>query len=112
MTSITLLHYQDFYLQVEQEGVSSLVLFSSSQCGSCRAWKQHIQKQTLPVLLFEVDVTSAQGLVEDFNIHSLPAFALYKHGDFHRFFSPDMRLSLHEQVNDALLLPQQEDPTC
>lgn len=112
MTVITPLHYQDFYLRVEQEHINCLVLFSSSQCGSCRAWKKHIEQHTPSIPVFEVDVSSAQGLVEEFNIHSLPAFVLYKQGTFHRFFSPDMRLPLQEQVNHSLLLPQQEDPTC
>lgn len=112
MNQIISLHYQDYYQNLEREGQTALVLFSSPRCGTCRAWKDRLKETSWDVTVFEVDVTSAQGLVEEFSIFSLPTFVLYKNGTFHRFFSPDMRFSIKQQVMDALSLPQQEDPTC
>ena len=112
MSQLISLHYQDYYLNVEREGQTALVLFSSSRCGTCRAWKKYLEEASWNIKIFEVDVTAAQGLVEDFSIYSLPTFVLYKNGMFHRFFSPDMRDPIKKQVMEALSLPQQEDPTC
>ena len=112
MSSLTLLHYQDYYQRLEREGQNALVLFSSSRCGTCRAWKKRLEQLSWNLKTFEVDVTAAQGLVEELSIHILPTFILYKNGMFHRFFSPDMRLPIEQQVMEALSLPQQEDPTC
>ena len=112
MSSLAPLHYQDYYLHLEREGQTALVLFSSSRCGTCRAWKKILEHVSWDIKIFEVDVTAAQGLVEELSIHTLPTFVLYKDGVFHRFFSPDMRISIEQQVMNALSLPQQEDPTC
>ncbi len=112
MSHLISLHYQDYYYRLEQKGQNALVLFSSSRCGTCRAWKKKIERTSWNIKIFEVDVTAAQGLVEELSIHVLPTFVLYKEGSFHRFFSPDMRLSIEQQVMEALSLPQQEDPTC
>ena len=112
MSKLISLHYQDYYQSLERDQQTALVLFSSSRCGTCRAWKKKLEETSWSLKTFEVDVTAAQGLVEDFSIHALPTFVLYKDGRFHRFFSPDMRLSLEQQVMEALSLPQQEDPTC
>lgn len=112
MSPIISLHYQDYYPNLGREGQNALVLFSSSRCGTCRAWKKRLEQASWDIKTFDVDVTAAQGLVEEMSIYTLPTFVLYKDGCFHRFFSPDMRLSIEEQVTQALALPQQEDPTC
>ena len=112
MSEIIPLHYQDYYPYLERDGQNALVLFSSSRCGTCRAWKKRLEEASWAFKIFEVDVTDAQGLVEELSIHILPTFVLYKNGMFHRFFSPDMRFPIEQQVMNALSLPQQEDPTC
>ena len=112
MTRFSPLHYQDYYAQLEREDVTALVLFSSSRCGTCRAWKNKIETLSWNIRIYEVEVTSAPGLVEELSIHSLPTFVLYKNGEFHRFFSPEMQFPIQKQVMEALSLPKQEDPTC
>ena len=112
MNSLTPLHYQDYYPLLERDGQTALVIFSSSRCGTCRAWKKRLEQASWDLKTFEVDVTTAQGLVEELSIHTLPTFVLYKNGNFHRFFSPDIRLPLKKQVIEALFLPPEEDPTC
>ena len=112
MTTITPLHYQDFFLTMEKENQTALVIFSSERCGTCRRLKTIIQTEELSILVFDVDAASASGLVEEFSIHHFPTLLLYKNGSFHRFFSPDIRIPVQQQVIDALNHPPQDDPSC
>ena len=112
MSLIIPLHYSEYYLTLERETQNALVVFSSPHCSTCRNLKNHICTQEISIPVFEVDATMAIGLIEDFRIFHLPTLILYLSGNFHRFFSPNMRESIEKQIKEAYLLPPQEDPSC
>jgi thioredoxin-related protein len=112
MTTINPLHYKDFFLTMERAHQTALVIFSSDRCGSCRRLKTVIQTEEFSVQVFDIDASAALGLVEEFDIHHFPTLILYKKGVFHRFFSPDIRIPVHQQVIEALNQPPQDDPSC
>lgn len=108
------LHYSEFFPTLEQKGKSSLVMFSSSRCGSCRSLKNKLEEleDLFPFELYVIDATDAPGLIEEFSIHHLPQLLLYEDGLFHSFFNPHLRQNLLEQSIEALKQPRQMDPSC
>ena len=106
------LHYTEFYPTLEQPNHTALVVFYSTRCTACRRIKDLIQDRPLSIPTYFLNATTAEGLVEEFSIFHLPTLILYKNGLFHRFFDPDLRFPLEEQIEKTLNLPSQQDPSC
>ena len=92
----------------------ALVMFTSTGCGSCRAWKQllgayHAQHPDLA--LFEVDAGHAQALAREFSVFHLPALFLYRDGHFHYALQSEAHPEkLRAAILAALAAPAQESP--
>jgi thioredoxin 1 len=114
MPALTPLDEFGFHHRLAATRGAALVIFASSGCSSCRAWKQllsayHTQHPELA--LFEVDAGHAQALAREFNVLHLPALFLYRDGHFHGALhceaQPD---KLQAAITSALAAPAQEAP--
>jgi thioredoxin-like negative regulator of GroEL len=92
----------------------ALVIFTSTGCGSCRAWKQLLsayRAQHPDLTLFEVDAGHAQALAREFNVFHLPALFLYRAGHFHTALQSEAHPDkLRAAIEAALAAPAQEQP--
>jgi thioredoxin-like negative regulator of GroEL len=92
----------------------ALLIFTSTGCSSCRAWKRllgayHTQHPELT--LFEVDAGHAQALAREFGVFHLPALFLYRDGHFHGALQSEAQADkLHAAMAAALAAPAQEAP--
>ena len=92
---------------------TALVMFGQPACGACRGWQRLLPPwlETEAVRLFYVDVARSQALANRFELFQLPAFALYRHGEFHcRFAAPLQADAVRAALAAALLAPAEEEP--
>jgi thioredoxin-like negative regulator of GroEL len=103
----------DFHARLSRVEGLAIVLFSTPQCGACRAWKT-----LLPTALgesgarfFEVDVAQATGIARYYDIFHLPTIYLFRDGRFHAELQAEARI---ERIRDAartlLAASAQEEP--
>jgi len=92
----------------------ALVIFTSTGCSSCRAWKRLLTAyctQDPALALFEVDAGHAQALAREFNVFHLPALFLYRDGHFHTTLHSEAHPEkLRAAIEAALAMPAQEAP--
>ena len=92
---------------------TAVVLFTSPNCGACRAWKR-LLPTTLSGLAdawFEVDVAEATGVARYYGIFHLPTVYLYRNGQFHAELQCEARPDSIRQTTHALLsAPAQDEP--
>lgn len=92
---------------------TALVMFGQPACGACRGWYQRLPQwlDKGEARLFYVDVARSQALANRFELFQLPAFALYRHGEFHcRFAAPFQADAVRAALAAALLAPAEEEP--
>jgi len=80
---------RDFDHVVEESTAPVLVEFWKPGCGSCRALMRELEKLerdvTGKVLILKMNVEENFQIPAELEIRSLPALALYRHGEFERF---------------------------
>ena len=92
----------------------ALVVFTSTGCGSCRAWKRLLAdyRRAHPHLhLFEVDAGHAQALAREFAVFHLPALFLYCDGHYHgALHAVAQSAALEAAIAELLATPAQDPP--
>ena len=104
------LHYKDFYLELEKENRTSVVIFMQPRCGTCRRLIQKLNTESHSTQIFTIAAEDAHGLIEEWEIFHLPHVLLFKDGHFHRHIAVDWHTTFQEQINSALQEPPQEAP--
>jgi thioredoxin-like negative regulator of GroEL len=92
---------------------TALVMFGQPACGACRGWQRQLPLwlANTALRLFYVDVARAQALANRFELFQLPAFVLYRYGEFHcRFAAPFQEDAVRAALAAALLAPAEEEP--
>ncbi len=95
----------------DTEGIA-LVLFSSSNCATCRVVEQRLPRAAPPgTHLFKVDVQRATALARAFEIFHLPGLLLYRAGCYHARLDCEITPErLGEAMRVALAGPAEEEP--
>lgn len=91
----------------------SLVMFGQPHCGACRGWQAQLPLwlADLGVQLWYADVARAQALAHRFELFQLPAFALYRDGQFHAMWqSAFSGQAVQQALAEALAASPQEEP--
>ena len=104
----------NFYDVLHASDGTSLVIFTSTGCASCRAWKQTLTEylRTEPdLVIYEVDAHESMALANEYEIFHLPALFLFQDGRFHCALSCEANLEkIHQAIQIALQAPAQEEP--
>ncbi len=106
----------DYHHTLARTPGASLVLFSSPDCGSCRAVERLLPAAVgatgnLIRACFKVDVQQATALARQYDLFHLPALFLYKDGQFHAALDSEITPSrLQQAIRAALAGPPQEEP--
>ncbi|MDH5407064.1 MAG: thioredoxin family protein [Gammaproteobacteria bacterium] len=108
------LHDANFYSTLQETKQSCLVIFTSTGCASCRAWKEILLEYLQlhdSLTMFEVDAHESMALVSEYEVFHLPALFLFKDGAFHSPLQCEANIEkLHNAINTALSKPAQEEP--
>lgn len=98
--------------QLLQLAGSSLVIFTSVGCASCRYARQQLPRLNLPVQrLCWIDAEENGGAVERYEVFHLPALFLVHDGQFHGALRVSLTESqLHQALNRALSTAPEELP--
>lgn len=79
----------DFDDVVERAGVPVLIEFWKPGCGACRGLLRELEKVEsevgVRILIVKMNVEENYQIPAELDISSLPALALYRHGEFERF---------------------------
>ena len=104
----------NFYDVLHGTPGTSLVIFTSVGCASCRAWKQVLQDYlnlNRSLMIFEVDAHESMALANEYEIFHLPALFLFQDGEFHcELHCEANRDRIHRAIQQALQHPAQEAP--
>lgn len=76
----------NFHQKISETNNVALAMFEKQGCSSCNHWKNLLfdyKKNNPNIDLFIVDAESEAALAQEFDIFHLPAFYLYKDGQFH-----------------------------
>jgi thioredoxin-like negative regulator of GroEL len=96
---------RDFDNIVGEAEIPVLVEFWKPGCGSCRALMHELEKLesdvTGKVLILKMNVEENFQIPAELEVHSLPALALYRQGDFERFIGG---LGIREEILTQLRL--------
>ena len=104
----------DFYQTLQATHGPALVIFTSSGCASCRAWKLILQKYLTDhpeMQIFEVDAQESMALANEYEVFHLPSLFLFKGGLFHCAVHCEANLEkLYTTIETALQAPAEEEP--
>jgi len=104
----------DFYDTLHATPGVSLVIFTSTGCASCRAWKEVLKQylSTQPdLVVYEVDAHESMALANEYEIFHLPALFLFRDGEFHCELNCEANQErIQQAIGRALLGPAQEEP--
>jgi len=103
----------EFHARVAATGGIAVVLFSTSNCGACRAWKRLLPDAlaSLADVFYEVDVSEATGVARYFDIFHLPTVYLYRDGCFHAELQCEARQdAIRQAARQLLAAPAQDEP--
>ncbi|MFZ6049439.1 thioredoxin family protein [Pseudomonas sp. CR3202] len=91
---------------------TSLVIFTSTGCASCRWARQHLPGAALPVeRLCWIDAGNNGGLVQRYEVFHLPALFVVRNGHFHGALHASLRRDdLIQALDRALARPAEELP--
>jgi len=113
VTVATLSQFDFHHTLADTPGIS-LVMFGTTDCGSCRHLKRVFAEMAVldPQLhLFEVDAQRDTALVREFEVFHLPSMFLFRDGHFHcPLHSPATPDALRRHIDQALTAPAQEAP--
>ena len=103
----------NYHARIARASGHAVVLFSHTDCGSCRAWKRLLPEALSGSVqhFFEVDVALDTGVARYFGIFHLPTIYLYRNGQFHAELQCAARVETIQHAVDSLFaLPAQEEP--
>ena len=104
----------NFYDTLQATAGVSLVIFTSTGCASCRAWKEVLKdylRLEPDLVIFEVDAHESMALANEYEIFHLPALFLFRDGDFHTELNCEAnRERIQQAIHLALQGPAQEEP--
>ncbi len=103
----------EFHARLAATGGVAVVLFSTSHCGACKAWKRLLPDalSSLVDVFYEVDVREATGVARYFDIFHLPTVYLYRDGRFHAELQCEAwHETIRETVRSLLAAPAQDEP--
>lgn len=103
----------DFHPRLAASAGTSLVLFTSPDCGSCRVWLRLLETFSSPLVqnAYVVDVQIATGLAYEYEVFHLPSLFLFVDGKFHApLHSEALPVSLHQAIAATLSRTPQEEP--
>jgi hypothetical protein len=91
---------------------TSLVIFTSTGCASCRWAREHLPGAGLPVeRLCWIDAGNNGGLVQRYEVFHLPALFVVRDGNFHGALHSSLRRDdLIQALDRALARPAEELP--
>lgn len=91
---------------------TSLIIFTSIGCASCRWARRELPKLALPIArLAWIDAADNAGLVERYEVFHLPALFVVRDGQFHGALSSRLQAAdLIDALGAALSLPAEELP--
>lgn len=113
MSALTPLTEFDYHQRLAEVPGVALVLFSSPECGSCRAVERRLPEAAgdRVTALFKVDVREATALARAFDVFHLPTLFLYRDGRFHAVLQSEVTAqALQRAIAAALAAPAQEEP--
>lgn len=104
----------DLHHRIAELAQTTLVLFTSADCGSCRHLKAvltRISQSHRDWRVYEVDAQAEMGLTREFEVFHLPALFLFSAGQFHAELQcPASVGAIENAVAAALLEPAGEAP--
>lgn len=104
----------NFYDTLQATQGVSLVIFTSTGCASCRAWKEVLKGYLSinpDIVIYEVDAHESMALANEYEIFHLPALFLFKDGAFHSELNCEANQErIHRAITRALQGPAQEEP--
>jgi thioredoxin 1 len=104
----------DFHHTIEELRGTSLVIFTSEGCASCRHWRRLLgdyRARHPDVRIFEVDAQRDLALTREFEVFHLPALFVFRDGAFHGGVQSEARVdALAIALARALAAPPQESP--
>ncbi len=111
---LPLLDQFDFHHRLQALGGTSLVMFSSPDCGGCRHLRmvlQTVRSQRPDWRVFEVDAQRDQALTHEFELFHLPALLLFHDGVYHcEVSAPARAAAIIAATAQALARPAEEAP--
>ncbi len=113
MSQLIALTEFDYHQRLARVPGAVLVLFSSPECGTCRAVEQRLPAAAgdRVAAVFKVDVQQCMALARSFDIFHLPTLFLYRDGHFHAVLEAEITPdALQRAIADALARPAQEEP--
>ena len=104
----------DFYQILQESHGTALVIFTSSGCASCRAWKLILKEYLIDhphMQVFEVDAHESMALANEYEVFHLPSLFLFQQGHFHCAIHCEANVEkLHATIESALQAPAEEEP--
>ena len=103
----------DFHPRLRASRGTSLVIFSSPGCGSCRQWLQLLRDFSSPILqhCFVVDIQIATALANEYAVFHLPSLFVFIDGIFHAPIHAEAIPSLLDNaIRNALNQTAHEEP--
>ena len=110
--SMQLLDEATYHCLLAQTRPLSLVLFSSSSCGTCLVVERQLPfSAPAEAQLFKVDVQVASALARAFEVFHLPTLLLYVDGHYHaRLDCAVTPAALRTAIDNAVSQPAEEEP--
>ncbi len=113
-TDLPRLDQFDFHHRMETLTGTSLVMFSSPDCGGCRHLGQvlrAVRRQRPDWRIFEVDAQRDQALTHEFEVFHLPTLFVFHDGAYHCELRAEARLTeIVTATHRALHRPAEETP--
>lgn len=103
----------DFHQRIARTPGVGLLFFTNEGCGSCRRWKELLQRYSAdhPLTVLEVDAGFDQGLTREFAVYVLPSLFVFKDGHYHApLHSEAHPTKLHDALTAVLARPAQDPP--
>lgn len=103
----------DYHARLARTPGCAVVLFSSPNCGACRAWKRLLPEalSAIPTHFYEVDVALATGMARYFGIFHLPTIYLYRDGIFHAELQAEARVeAIRAAARNLFAAAAREEP--
>ncbi len=114
MSAVQSVEQFEFHQTLESAPGTSIVIFSSKECQSCRYWEQLLDQFCAKhddINVFKIDAGMDQALTEEFDVFHLPSLFLYLNGKYHSALQCEARLdTLENAINTAKELPSEEMP--
>lgn len=114
MTAVQTVEQFEFHQTLESTPGTSIIMFSSGECQSCRYWEQLLDQfcdKHDDINVFKIDAGIDQALTEEFDVFHLPSLFLYLDGQYHSALQCEAKLdTLENAIKTAKASPAEEMP--